>query len=118
MRLRALLLAVPLAVIGLAVPANADDPLLTVEWETTYGGGATGRGGGTTASLSQEFIQDWGMAGVSRFNGKVGLHHGGWGAAFKRIDGKWLVRWRVWAERGSRYDVKSYTVRLTYTVLQ
>ncbi|WP_154402595.1 hypothetical protein [Nocardioides speluncae] len=85
---------------------------------STYGGGATGRGGGTTASLSQLLIEDWSTAGVSRFNGKVGLHHGGWGAAFKRIDGKWLVRWRVWAEHGSRYDVKSYTVRLIYTALQ
>lgn len=101
------------------VPVPAAYRLETVRI-STYGGGARGAGGGAEAALEMLYLnRGGGASGHSRLDGRVGLHHGRTvraSAAITWVDGRPTVHWRAWVD-GSRYDVKSYTVKLTYTVL-
>lgn len=88
-----------------------------------YGGGARRvSGGGSGARLDLGYRSTSGsIAHKVRFSGTIGSHAGRSAAAPSLVADKTgtpRVEWQVGVDGGSKYDVRSYTVRLTYFLLQ
>lgn len=88
-----------------------------------YGGGARGlSGGGRDAKLDLGYASTAGpLAQRVRFGGAIGSHAGRSAYAPNFVHDKAgtpHVKWLVGVNGGSKYDVRTYTVKLTYFVLQ
>ncbi|WP_154402594.1 FlgD immunoglobulin-like domain containing protein [Nocardioides speluncae] len=88
-----------------------------------YGGGARGlSGGGRGARIDLGYASTAGpLAQRVRFGGTVGSHAGRSAYAPNFVHAKFgspYVKWLVGVNGGSKYDVRSYTLKLTYFLLQ